>query len=223
MTEERIAFEHWISHQPLALEPGLEAAMRAALDAYDAAAEKGVLTAAQLRILVDAAGDKRAQVWPSAAQYLSLLSGRFPTIGEAIEEMARSSRWDVRFHALFCLGPTTPPEVADPVLRASLGDRAWKVRWRAALLIDALGKRDLLPDLAAALAVETHETTRTEMERHLLLLRDGAIVTELPNGSRELQVRAEGATVIRDASAAECKDKGLDALIAELRDLATRP
>ena len=181
MTEERIAFEHWISHQPRLLEPELEAAMRAALDAYDAAIESGALTPDQLHILVDAASDKRAQLWPEAAHYLALLSGRFPAIGEVVREMSQSSRWDVRFHALFCLGPATPPEVADLVLRASLGDRAWRVRWRAALLIDALGKRDLLPDLAAALAVETHETTRTEMERHLRLLRDGAIVTEFPN------------------------------------------
>jgi HEAT repeat protein len=219
MSEQRARLEHWLALQP-SLDPALVAAHHSALDAFEAAAGRGEVTEDQLRRLVAIASDKREWLWPSGAEYLAILSENSETVCQAVLEMSRSSKWHVRFHALFCVGIMTPAAVTERLLVAGLSDKSWRVRWRAAVTINAFERRELLPQLAAALARETHPVTRAEMERSVNLLRQGSVVTSFADGSVEVTVRADRGCLIRRHSADQVRELGLDQLIAELEATA---
>jgi len=222
MSSELETIEAFIQNRGAGQSPEQEAALVAAASAFDAVLATGELTPEQLDVLVSAVRCPSALVWPSAAGYLAQLSGRWPEVNAAIQELARSRKGPMRFRALFCLKRDTPTEVADPLLRAGLVDKSTQVRWKAAERIERHERRHLLPELASALAAETNDAARRVMLVSLHLLRDGYLLEPWSDDHRSLTVRAHSSHTVRIVSMQMIADRGIDALVLEHRQDADR-
>jgi hypothetical protein len=222
MNTQRSRFETWFERRKGPREPELEATLLAAADAYDAAEASGELPPERLAVIVKAASHERALLWDSATELLGALSTRFPQAAEAVRRMFASPKAQVRFNALCCLRPETSASVVDPLLRAGLADKGANVRRRAAEKAETFDKRDLIPDMAAALSRETNARTRRAIEFHLCLLRDGYQLSPASGSGYDVTVRRKsliGTTSWggRRVSEEEMREKGIDAIAAELR------
>ena len=194
-----------------------EADLLSVADAYDAATESGALSAAQLERLVEGASDTRALLWNNATNLLMKLSGRWPEAAEAIATMFRSRRAHVRFAAICSLGRETPVAITDTLLKAGLCDKSSRVRWKAVDRANQLERRNLVPEITAALASESDAKARGSMELDLRMLRDGHWVRSESPGRLLVTARLRNGISSRMVSDDELRAKGLDAILAELR------
>jgi hypothetical protein len=103
------------------------------------------------------------------------------------------------------------------MLQRGLTDKSARVRWKAADRADWLERRDLLPDLERALTAEKNAKTRRTLEYHQRMLRDGYIAEDRPGGRISIWVRTSDGTSGHDIDAATVKEKGIVAVVAELR------
>jgi hypothetical protein len=198
--------------------PQAEADLLAVADAYDDAVRSGTLSPGQLRCVVDGASDARALLWSNATDLLGKLSGKWPAAADAITTMFRSRNARVRFAALCALRPQTPVEVTDAVLKAGFEDKSARVRWKAVDRANGLERRNLVPEITAALAVEPNDKTRRSIELHLRMLRDGHWVRPESPGWSWVTARHAKGIASRTVSDEELRTKGLEAILAELRE-----
>jgi hypothetical protein len=150
-----------------------EADLLAVADAYDAAVQSGRLSAEQLQRVVEGASDSRGLLWNNATSLLMRLSGKWPAAADAIATMFQSRRAPVRFAALCSLGRETPVGITDVLLKAGFRDKSSRVRWKAVDRANQLERRNLVPEITAALAAESNARARRSMALDLRLLRDG--------------------------------------------------
>jgi hypothetical protein len=194
-----------------------EADLLAVADAYDAALQSGTLSAEQLQRVVGGASSSRALLWNNATNLLMKLSGKWPAAADAIAAMFRNRKSHVRFAALCSLGRETPVAVTDALLRAGFRDKSSRVRWKAVDRANVLERRNLVPDITAALAAESDDKTRRSMEPDLRMLRDGHWVRPESPGWFSVTARRHDGTASRTVSDDELKTRGLEAILAELR------
>jgi hypothetical protein len=194
-----------------------EADLLAVADAYDAAMQSGKLSAGQLQRVVDGASASRALIWNNATDLLMKLSGRWPAAADAIAQMFRSRKSHVRFAALCSLGKDTAVAVADALLTAGFRDKSSRVRWKAVDRANSLERRNLVPEITAALAVESDNKARRSMELGLRMLRDGHWVQPESPGRTSVTARLHNGIAARTVSDDELQAKGLAAILAELR------
>ena len=197
--------------------PADEAVILEFAAAIDEAIETGTLTDQQLACVVRAVRCPTISVWGSATELLMSLSGKFPAASQALEELSRDRKSQVRFAALCALGPKTPSKVTDEMIRRGLQDKSFRVRWKAAEQANYLLRRDLVPEMEAALAAETHETALGDIELSLRMLRDGHWLEKEQDGSWQLTVRLpRGGITCRGVSADELRTAGLPALVEQM-------
>lgn len=194
-----------------------EADLLAVADAYDAAIQSGTLSAEQLQRVVEGASSSRALLWNNATDLLMRLSGRWPAAADAIAAMFGSRQAQVRFAALCSLGRETPAAVTDALLKAGLRDKSSRVRWKAVDRANQFERRNLLPEITAALAAESDEKVRRSMELDLRMLRDGHWVRADAPGWSSVTARLRNGIASRTVSDDEFRAKGLEAILAELR------
>lgn len=186
-------------------------------DAYDAAMQSGTLSAEQLQRVVEGASSSRALLWDNSTDLLKKLSGRWPAAADAIAAMFRSRKAHVRFAALCSLGSQTPVAITDALLAAGLCDKSSRVRWKAVDHADRLERRNLVPEITAALASESDDKTRRSMELDLRMLRDGHWVRPHSPGWSSVTARRHNGIASRTVSDDELRSKGLERILAELR------
>lgn len=218
MERKRPRFEAWLQGRRGPREPELERALLAAVDAFDVVNETGKLQDEELRLILDAASSSRALLWMNVVDLLGKLSEQWPAAAEAVMDMSRSPKAHVRFNALCCLKTGTPNAVVNTVLKAGLVDRSSRVRWKAADRTEGLEKINLIPELTAAFEVEQNAKTRNSIEHHLLLLRDGYIVEQEPDGGFQVTARTRGGIIGRGVTAEEFRAKGIGMIVSELRE-----
>jgi hypothetical protein len=194
-----------------------EADLLAVADAYDAAMQDGMLSAEQLQRVVDGASDPRALLWNNATDLLMKLSGKWPAAADAIATMFRSGKAHVRFAALCSLGRETPVDVTDALMKAGLMDKSSRVRWKAVDRANTLERRNLVPEITAALAAESDDKARGSMELDLRMLRDGHWVRPESPGRTSVMARLHNGIASKTVDDDELKSKGLEAILAELR------
>lgn len=156
-------------------------------------------------------------LWNNATDLLMKLSGRWPAAADAIATMFSSTQAHVRFAALCSLGSQTPVAVTDTLLKAGLRDKSSRVRWKAADRADRLERRNLVPEITAALAVESDDKARRSIELDLRMLRDGYWVKPESPGRSAVTARRYNGIASRTVTDDELRDKGLEAILAELR------
>lgn len=189
----------------------------AVADAFDDAMQSGTLSCEQLQRVVHGASDSRGLLWNNATDLLMKLSGKWPAAADAIALMFQSRKAHIRFAALCSLGRDTPVAVTDPLLKAGFSDRSAQVRWKAVDRADTLERRSLVPEITAALAVESNDKARRSMELDLRMLRDGHWVQPESPGRISVIARLHNGTAGKTASEDELRTKGLEAILAELR------
>lgn len=194
-----------------------EADLLAVADAFDDAMQSGTLSCEQLQRVVEGASDSRGLLWNNATDLLMKLSGKWPAAADAIAAMFQSPKANIRFAALCSLGRDTPVAVTDALLKAGLSDRSARVRWKAVDRADTLERRNLVPEITAALAVESDDKARRSMELDLRMLRDGHWVR--PESPQRIRVtaRLHNGIASKTVSEDELQTKGLEAILAELR------
>jgi hypothetical protein len=207
----------WLESRRGPRDPHDEVAVLEVADAYDAAMQTGTLSAEQLQCVVDGASSSRALLWNSATDLLADLSARWPAAADAIATMSRSRQAHVRFAALCSLGRDTPAATTDAVLTAALRDKSSKVRWKAVDRANRLERRNLVPEITAALAKETNARARRSMELDLRMLRDGYWMRPDAQGGFDVTVRRSNGIASRRVSDEELQSKGLEQILAELR------
>jgi hypothetical protein len=189
----------------------------AAVDAFDAVQRSGKLLPAQLRTLVDTVSSPRRPLYENACDFMRVLSLKWPEVTAAIRTMSRSTKAHVRFNAILCLGSKTDEGVIDVVLKSALGDKSARVRAKAADWIGRLRRKELVPELAGALAAERNVAARATMEFELRLLRDGYILDPAKSGGYNLTVHTQDGTSGRWVDEATLRSEGVEAIAAELR------
>jgi hypothetical protein len=111
----------------------------------------------------------------------------------------------------------TPVEITDRILKALLPDKSSRVRWKAGEIADRLARVNLVPDIAAVLAVEQHERTLRSLELSLRMLRDGVWVRPDGRGRSRIAVKIEYAYVFKTVNDKQLRSKGLTRILDELR------
>lgn len=186
--------------------------------AYDRARQSGELAATDLAAIVDAAAHPRLLVAMNASELLQALSARWPAAtSQAILDLMASAKAHARFAALCAATTHTESEVLRKVLQRGLMDKSARVRWKAADRAERLERRDLLPDIERAIAAETNAKTRQTLQHHLRMLRDGYIAEDRPGGRVSVWLRTSRGASGHDVDAATVKEKGIAAVVAELR------
>jgi hypothetical protein len=213
----RTQLEEWLRLGKARRAPDLEAAMRAAADACDAALESGRLTEEQLRVVVAAVNDPRKLLWELAAGYLKRLGERWPEAAAAVLGLSRSPKAQPRFNALLALGHKTPQPVMEAVLRSGLADKNARSRGKAAQQLQRFEQRTLVADLQAAIAAESRPEVRREMEFHLALLCDGYVLQPWADGSCDLTVRTRDGWASRRVPSEERAAKDIGTIVQEFR------
>ncbi|MFI5380665.1 MAG: hypothetical protein ACHRHE_15310 [Tepidisphaerales bacterium] len=133
-------------------------------------------------------------------------------------EILKHRKSHVRFSALCCLGMGTPANVVDEMLRAGLSDRSASVRWKAAEKATTLNRKNLIPEMTAALTAETNAKARREIEFELRLLRDGYILKPASPSGFNVTVPIKNGTCGHWVSEDEMRAKGLDAILSDMRN-----
>jgi hypothetical protein len=207
----------WLERRRAPRDPEAEADLLAVADAYDAAMQSGTLSPEQLQRVIDGASDSRALLWNNATDLLKKLSGTWPAAADAMVTMFRSRKAHVRFATLCSLGRETPVTVTDALLKAGIRDKSSRVRWKAVDRANILERRNLVADIAAALAVEPDDKARRSMELDLRMLRDGHWVRPHSHGWSSVTARLHNGIASRTVSDDELRIKGLEAVLSELR------
>jgi hypothetical protein len=222
MGKQRERFESWFRRWRGVRTRQEEAALLKVADAFDAAVASDELTAKQLKIVVQAASSARALLWMNATELLGAMAVRWTIAADAVVQMSANRQSHVRFASLCCLRDKTPRAVIRQLLQEGLADKSSRVRWKAAQKVHDFERKDLLPQLNAALTRETNAKARAEMELHLRLLRDGYIAERSDRSGFYVTVGFKGSISSRFVSRELMKEKGVDAIATEVRrDLMT--
>ena len=216
---KRASYKEWLDHGYTGPRNAADEAMLLKVaEAYDAVRRDGKLSPKRLQAIVDGVSNKKMIVWANASDLLQLLSYDYTDAAEAILEMSKSRHGHVRFSALCSLGKETSPDVVDAVIRLGLADQSSRVRWKAADRARYLGRKNLVPEIAAALNAERHAKTRDSVDLSLKLLRDGYTVEEQKDGTFFLTVSCRGGFCCRYVGAQEMKSRGVEAIARAMRE-----
>ena len=186
--------------------------------AYDRAQQTGELTETDLATIVDAAAHPRLLVAMNASELLQALSARWPAaISHAIDDLLGSAKAHARFAALCSTTKHTEPEVLRTMLQRGLTDKSARVRWKAADRAERLERRDLLPDLERAITAEKNAKTRSTLQYHQRMLRDGYAAEDRAGGRVSIWLRTPQGYSGHDVDASAVKERGIASVVAELR------
>jgi len=158
--------------------PELVAPLRAALDAYDRIQRQKRIDSADLQPIVDVARSHRRPLYENASNLLEALTADHREARDAVAEMAKDRKAQVRFNAIICLGRRTPREFCVNLLCQALSDKSARVRQKAADWAQRLDLSEIVPDLERALSNETHAGAKRTIEFGLRLMRDGYILDD---------------------------------------------
>jgi hypothetical protein len=186
--------------------------------AYDRAKESGTLSEEDLRVIIDAAAHERLLVAMNAVELLWAMSDRWPAeISRAVAELFSSPKSHARFAAICVLTTDIDKSVARDVVKGGLKDKSARVRWKAADRAEWLERRDLIPDVEAALAVEKNAKSKRSIEHSLRFLRDGYTREDQEDGKVTLWVRTRRGHSGRDVDAREIEEKGIETVVEAIR------
>jgi hypothetical protein len=208
--------EVWIQESLRPCHPNLEQPLRAAIQAFDTIQERKRISPELLDVIVDAASSSSIPLYETVTGLLSELTGLFVEAQDALLAMANHSCRQVRFNAILCIGESTPRSLSVQILRQGLYDRSAKVRVKAADCIGRMRLRELIPDLEEASRVETNAKAKATMEFELKLLLDGYILERNSDSTLDLTVRIKGGIVGRPVSELELKQRGIEAIVADM-------
>jgi hypothetical protein len=216
MKTQRSRLEAYYS-LPGARHPDDEKAVLAAADAYDVAVAAGKIAPGQLQVIIDAVSNPRTRVWENCIYLLQSASEQWPQAAEAILDMMRSTKANVRFAALCSLGPQTPSPVIDQAIRNGLCDRSSRVRWKAADKANQLDCKHLIPDVQRALQSETNARAKASIELDCAFLRDGYLAKPQGDGSFHISIKLPRGGTCVNVSAKELEERGIEAILSEAR------
>jgi hypothetical protein len=217
MALSREIYENWIRDTIEPRCPELVRPIRDALDAFDAIQRAGRADAERLMPIVEAAQSHRRPLYDMAVGLLQELTADFAEARESVARMASDKRSQVRFNAVISLGARTPRDFSGEVIRQALRDKSAKVRQKAADWAQRRGMAEIVPDLAAALAVESHAATKETMEFNLPLLRDRYLLKKDGAAGFLITIPYARGISTRRVSQEELDAKGISAIIAEVQ------
>jgi hypothetical protein len=157
---------------------------------------------------------RRRRFW--AARLVAGLTKDHPAVREAVRALAKADAWHVRYRALRCLGPDTPPPFAEEILRAALHDAHPQVRYTAACVAGTLHLTELVEHLAAY--VHSFPSDSSWVARHWLpLLRDGYVLDDRCTNPYTLYVVRGRQMTSRHVTPEELASRGVAAIVAEMQ------
>jgi hypothetical protein len=148
------------------------------------------------------------------AALVAALTAEFPEVRAAVSALAADPRAHVRRRALRCLGHDTPRAFAAEILGARLADTEKAVRMKAVTTAYFLQLTELVEDLARYHSTFPAESSASDLP----LLRDGYLLEDRGGDNLVLRVLlGRGAKACRQLTHRELADRGIPALVAELR------
>lgn len=191
--------------------------MAAAFDAYDMIEKHQKVTPKLLACVVDAASTSHVWIYETAADMLGKLTETFFEARDAVSGMASNPKSHVRFNSILCLKKMTPKPFSLQILRQCLRDKSARVRQKAADWSGRLRLRKITPDLEKAALCEKNVKVRETIDFDLRLLRDGYILKPAKGDRVWVTTFTHEGTISFGYSTAELKQRGIEAIIAELR------
>ncbi|MFK5924828.1 MAG: HEAT repeat domain-containing protein [Verrucomicrobiota bacterium] len=135
-------------------------------------------------------------------------------------KLFNSKKAGVRIGAMWCLAGGTPEQIKMEVLRAALQDQSYRVRHDAVTHIMILRCRELVPQLAAAIDVESYEDVRDWMSIGKDLLTDGYCLRTDVEGKQTIHVLCRSGHVSTYLSKNKIKERGLPNIIEQWREFS---
>ncbi len=213
-------YEPWLRDCIRKRFPELEPMILAAINAYDLILQKQSITSQWLEPIVAAASSSRRPLCETVTPFLGRLTGLYVEARQAVMQMAQDPRSHVRFNAILCLDEKTPRPFSLELIRKSLLDKSSNVRLKAADWAGRLRTREVVPELAEALAKKGNAKAKDTIEFELKLLRDGYILEPGPDDGFNITTFCSNGIAGRWIRRSEIERRGIQAILDEL---AARP
>lgn len=157
------SYRTWIDE--CLVEPQRRRIASEALDAFDRMENAATILPESIEPIVAAASCRYVRVWEIGADLLNRLAVRHSAAQNAIINLLRDRKADIRFHAIVLLGLShLPGALARSLIRLGLRDRSYQVRGKVAEAACQLGLTDLIADLEFARSDEKHPIARKCLE-----------------------------------------------------------
>ena len=160
MLYDRSYIEKFIARFVHPVRPELDSPL---LNVFDALVSGSAISSQTLPMLVDAASDRRANVYEISTEFLGELAERDVNALEMIRNMLTSKHAHVRHNAILCLSSGIDSNISAEIIREGLGDKSSFVRRKAADWAHRLLLRDVSSDLSKALEAESNAETSDVM------------------------------------------------------------
>jgi len=144
-----------------------------AVDTYVKLAGQDSIHREELEPIITATQHPHTFVWDIGTVFLVKLAVSHEVARDAVAELARHKKADVRDSIIWALKDGLPRDFLLQVLRGALSDRSKKVRQQAIKVADMLRMEELVPDLNALLQTEKNEDVRKALQFHIPMMTDG--------------------------------------------------
>jgi hypothetical protein len=207
-------------------EPDKRRLALAALDAFDRIENAAMISEDDLAPIIEASSCRFVRVWEIGVDLLYRLARQNEVARNGILKMFRDRKAAIRFQAIVMLGwANLSPPFTKSLIRLGLRDKSHQVRSKLAEVACRHGFADLIPDLEASLATETHSGARESLEFCLALLRDGYLLQRIGGKLTGLWVKGErnlGWCISVPITEDDLRAGKLDEIIASARSIGTQ-
>ena len=188
---------------------------------YDAMRRRGIPSDEKIKRIIDATAHRRTLVSNCAMDLLGQCLWNWPQLAPTVTQLLNHPSSSTRLAAIKC-APHLPYTIAARMIRAGLTDKSGVVRCAAAMTAVILNKKALVTALTKAEGSERPGKVRDFLDSALRYLRDGYNLTRYPDGDVHIWI-LNGVFERRCVSEAELKAKGINKLIAEMRNPDSTP
>lgn len=162
-----------------------------ALDAYEALENKDHIQLDDLQPIVTAAKSKYSTVWDIGTVFLVRLAESHAAAREAMLKIMESPKANERSQIVWALTARLPKDFRVQMIRKAITDRSKYVRFEAATKADLFGFKELIPEIEAQRDRESDPESKSALDFHVVMLRDGYLLKRSADGSFYLAVRTK--------------------------------
>jgi hypothetical protein len=140
---------------------------RSLLAVFDVLSSGSEVLREDLDATAQGASDKRANIYHVSTEFQGEIAEKDERAMLLIREMSDAKLAHIRHNALLCLNSEIPTHESLSIIRKSLADKSSRVRIKASDWAYRLNLRMLVPDLKAALRIESDEEVAEEIRYSL--------------------------------------------------------
>lgn len=193
-----------------------------ALDQYETLANRKKIHRDDLAPIAAAASSSQLVAWDIGTVFLARLAGAHSAAREALVELSRHKKADVRNSIVWSLKwawkEGLPRGFVLQILRGALSDRSKKVRQQAIKVADMLQLKELVADLEDLLQTEKNKDVLKSLRFHLGMMTDGYLLEHDARNELRLTVKKESGWSGRLITQQEIDEGRLPEIIREMQN-----